>query len=50
MASTFALSRPSEKLGTHSTRVDISEKNIRRGPKPATLRLMRAVLKTRLQV
>src|ERR1700751_4425386 len=29
MASTFALSRPSEKFGTHSTRVDITRKNIR---------------------
>jgi hypothetical protein len=29
IASTFALSRPSEKLGTHSTSVDIREKNIR---------------------
>jgi hypothetical protein len=28
MASTLALSRPSEKLGTHSTKVDISQKNI----------------------
>src|SRR5436305_2315022 len=27
MASTTALSRPSEKLGTHSTRVDITGKN-----------------------
>src|ERR1700691_6105704 len=27
MASTLALSRPSEKLGTHSTSVDISQKN-----------------------
>jgi hypothetical protein len=27
MASTFALSRPSEKFGTHSTSVDIGEKN-----------------------
>src|SRR5579864_5516100 len=36
MASTFALSRPSEKLGTHSTRVYIREKNIRQGHKPAT--------------
>ena len=31
MASTFALSRPSEKFGTHSTRVDIRRKNIRLG-------------------
>src|SRR5579864_3088626 len=28
MASTFALSRPSEKFGTHSTRVDITGKDI----------------------
>src|ERR1700736_5613005 len=28
IASTFALSRPSEKLGTHSTKVAIREKNI----------------------
>src|SRR5215469_3580728 len=28
MASTFALSRPSEKFGTHSTSVDITGKNI----------------------
>jgi hypothetical protein len=27
MASTLALSRPSEKLGTHSTKVDIRQKN-----------------------
>src|SRR6266851_3726208 len=27
MASTFALSRPSEKFGTHSTSVDIGQKN-----------------------
>src|SRR5580704_5871353 len=27
MASTLALSRPSEKLGTHSTSVDIGQKN-----------------------
>jgi hypothetical protein len=27
MASTFDLSRPSEKFGTHSTSVDIREKN-----------------------
>src|SRR5215831_4987384 len=33
MASTLALSRPSEKFGTHSTSVDITGKNIgHRGP------------------
>src|SRR5580692_4875840 len=30
IASTLALSRPSEKLGTHSTRVDIREKEYHR--------------------
>src|SRR5450631_3325361 len=32
IASTLDLSRPSEKFGTHSTMVDISEKHIRRDP------------------
>src|SRR5271157_1196542 len=31
MASTLDLSRPSEKLGTHSTSIDIGQKNIRAG-------------------
>src|SRR6266702_1661492 len=37
MASTFALSRPSEKLGTHSTSVDITEENNGRSSAGATL-------------
>src|SRR5215469_15854694 len=38
MASTLDLSRPSEKFGTHSTKVDIGEKNIGATRKAATLR------------
>src|SRR2546426_8480610 len=38
MASTRALSRPSEKLGTHSTSVDIRQKHIRQSCSAATRR------------
>jgi hypothetical protein len=36
MAATLALSRPSEKFGTHSTSVDITQKDIWRGVREAT--------------